>query len=48
MIGFAFGVTYYVFISIGKTGALPPVLAAWTPTVLFGLAGIFTLMSIRQ
>ena len=48
MIGFIFGVTYYVFISIGKTGVLPPFLSAWTPTVLFGLAGIFTLMSIRQ
>ena len=48
MIGFVFGVTYYVFLSIGKTGVLPPFLSAWTPTVLFGLAGIFTLMSIRQ
>ena len=48
MIGFVFGVTYYIFISIGKTGVLTPFLSAWTPTVLFGLAGIFTLMSIRQ
>ena len=48
MIGFVFGVTYYVFLSIGKTGVLPPFLSAWTPTVLFGLAGVFTLMSIRQ
>jgi hypothetical protein len=23
-------------------------LSSWTPTLLFGLAGIFTLMSIRQ
>ncbi|OGP87563.1 MAG: LPS export ABC transporter permease LptG [Deltaproteobacteria bacterium RBG_16_48_10] len=48
MIGFAFGVTYYIFLSVGKTGILPPFLSAWTPTLLFGLAGIFTLMSIRQ
>jgi lipopolysaccharide export LptBFGC system permease protein LptF len=41
-------VTYYIFLSIGKTGVLPPVLSAWTPTLIFGLAGIFTLMSIRQ
>ena len=48
MIGFVFGVTYYVFLSVGMTGVLPPVLSAWTPTLIFGLAGTFTLMSIRQ
>jgi lipopolysaccharide export system permease protein len=48
MIGFAYGVAFYVFLSFGKSGVLPPFLAAWTPTVLFGLAGIFTLTSIRQ
>lgn len=48
MIGFAYGVTFYIFLSIGKTGVLPPFLSAWTPTLLFGLSGIFTLMSIRQ
>jgi len=48
MIGFAYGVTFYIFLSIGKTGVLPPFLSAWTPTLLFGLTGIFTLMSIRQ
>jgi len=48
MIGFAYGVTFYIFLSFGKSGVLPPLLAAWTPTFLFGLTGIFTLMSIRQ
>jgi lipopolysaccharide export system permease protein len=48
MIGFTYGVTYYIFLSFGKSGVLPPLLAAWTPTLLFGLAGIFTLTSIRQ
>jgi lipopolysaccharide export system permease protein len=48
MIGFAYGVTFYIFLSFGKSGVLPPFLAAWTPTLLFGLAGIFTLTSIRQ
>lgn len=48
MIGFAYGVTFYVFLSFGKSGVLPPLLAAWTPTLLFGLAGIFTLTSLRQ
>jgi lipopolysaccharide export system permease protein len=48
MIGFAYGVTFYVFLSFGKSGVLAPFLSAWIPTLLFGLAGIFTLMSIRQ
>jgi len=48
MIGFLYGVTFYVFLSFGKSGVLPPFLAAWSPTFLFGLAGIFTLTSIRQ
>jgi lipopolysaccharide export LptBFGC system permease protein LptF len=48
MIGFAYGVTFYVFLTLGKSGILYPFLSAWIPTILFGLAGIFTLMSIRQ
>jgi lipopolysaccharide export LptBFGC system permease protein LptF len=48
MIGFAYGVIFYVFVSFGKSGVLSPFLACWIPTVLFGLAGILTLMSIRQ
>lgn len=48
LIGFAYGVTFYVFLSFGKSGVLSPFLSAWIPTLLFGLAGIFTLMSIRQ
>lgn len=47
-IAFAYGVTFYVFLSFGKSGVLSPVLAAWTPTFLFLLAGVFTLMSVRQ
>jgi lipopolysaccharide export system permease protein len=47
-IGFVYGVIFYVFVSFGKSGVLSPFLACWIPTVLFGLAGIFTLMSIRQ
>ena len=48
LIGFVYGVTYYFFLALGKTGILSPFLSSWTPTLLFGLAGIFTLMSIRQ
>jgi lipopolysaccharide export system permease protein len=48
MIGFVYGITFYVFLSFGKSGVLSPFLSAWIPTILFGLTGIFTLMSIRQ
>jgi len=48
IIGFAYGVTFYIFLSFGKSGVLSPLLSSWTPTFLFGLAGIFTLMSVRQ
>jgi lipopolysaccharide export system permease protein len=48
MIGFAYGITFYIFLSFGKSGVLSPLLSSWIPTVLFGLAGVFTLMSIRQ
>jgi lipopolysaccharide export system permease protein len=48
IIGFIYGLTFYLFLSFGKTGILSPSLSSWIPTFLFGLAGIFTLMSIRQ
>jgi len=48
MIGFSYGVIFYIFLSFGKSGILPPLLSAWTPTVIFGLTGVFTLMSIKQ
>jgi lipopolysaccharide export system permease protein len=48
MIGFAYGVTFYIFLSFGKSGILSPLVSSWIPTLLFGLTGIFTLMSVRQ
>ena len=48
MIGFVYGVTFYTFLSFGKSGILPPFLSSCIPTALFGLAGIFALMSIKQ
>lgn len=47
-IGFIYGVMFYFFLSLGKSGVIPPFLSAWTPTMLFGLAGIFALTSVRQ
>ncbi len=48
VVAFIYGMFFYVFLSFGKSGLLPPLVAAWTPTVLFFLGGIFTLMSVRQ
>lgn len=48
MIGFVYGIIFYIFLSFGKSGILSPFLSSWIPTLLFGLAGIFTLMSVRQ
>ena len=48
MIGFTYGVIFYIFISFGRSGILPPLLSAWTPTLIFGLTGVFTLMNVRQ
>jgi lipopolysaccharide export system permease protein len=48
MVGFICGVTFYVFIVFGRYEILPPLISAWVPIVLFGLAGIFTLMSVPQ
>jgi lipopolysaccharide export system permease protein len=48
MIGFAYAVIFYIFISLGKSGVLSPFISCWFPTLLFGLAGILTLTSIRQ
>jgi len=48
MIGFLFGITFYIFLSFGRSGILNPLLSAWSPTLNFGLIGIFTLMSVRQ
>jgi lipopolysaccharide export system permease protein len=48
MIGFAYGVTFYIFLSFGKSGILAPFLSSWIPTLFFGLAGVLALMSVRQ
>jgi lipopolysaccharide export system permease protein len=48
LVAFIYGMFFYIFLSFGKSGILPPFVAAWTPTVLFFLGGIFTLMSVRQ
>ena len=38
--GFGFFVVNNLFIALGQYGAVPPVIAAWLPFLLFGLSGI--------
>lgn len=38
--GFGFFVVNNLFIALGQYGAVPPLIAAWLPFLLFGLAGI--------
>ncbi|WP_188964019.1 LptF/LptG family permease [Deinococcus aquiradiocola] len=40
MLTFAYYATWSVFRVLGETGALSPVLAAWTPTLIYLLAGL--------
>jgi len=58
--GMAFGITlsivlgfvYWIFfafcVSLGKSGALPPVLAAWTANITFGILGLYLFLHVRQ
>jgi LPS export ABC transporter permease LptG/LPS export ABC transporter permease LptF len=51
--GLALGlaIVYYVFLAafrqLGAIGVLPPLLAAWSPDLLFGGVGIFQMLSLR-
>jgi lipopolysaccharide export LptBFGC system permease protein LptF len=36
-----------LFEAIGNLSQLPPAMAAWSPDVLFGLAGIYLLLRVR-
>lgn len=50
-VGLALGIVALVaaafLTKLGEVGALPPPLAAWSPNVLFGLAGIYLLLRMR-
>jgi LPS export ABC transporter permease LptG len=50
-IGIALAITYIVALSIagalGNGGALPPLLAAWAPNMLFGAAAVYMVLTVR-
>ena len=51
-ISLAVGFTYWILLSVarafGHTGILPPLVAAWSPHLLFGGAGLVILLSVRH
>jgi len=46
-LGMALLIASELFSRLGSVGALPPMLAAWTPNVLFGTAAAFLLVKLR-
>jgi lipopolysaccharide export system permease protein len=48
IIGFLYWITLNLSLSLGHSGLFPPQLSAFAPHALFGLAGIYALISIRQ
>jgi LPS export ABC transporter permease LptF/LPS export ABC transporter permease LptG len=50
-IGLALGITLLIgttlFTKLGDVGALPPFLAAWTPSILFATAAAYLLLKVR-
>jgi LPS export ABC transporter permease LptG len=50
-VGIALAISYWtlisVFAALGSGGALPPVLAAWAPNLLFGSAALYLLLTVR-
>jgi lipopolysaccharide export LptBFGC system permease protein LptF len=46
-IGLSYYVTARVFTYMGDSAMLPPVLAAWAPNVLFGVAALYGLFNVK-
>jgi lipopolysaccharide export LptBFGC system permease protein LptF len=50
-VGLVLAIVYWITLSVsgalGAGGVLPPVLAAWTPNILFGAAAGFLLLTVR-
>jgi lipopolysaccharide export system permease protein len=46
VIGFSYWVVLGLAVSLGHSGALPPMLAAWIPNAVFGGLGLFLLLGV--
>jgi len=48
VLGFTFWVLFAVTVSIGQTGLLPPLVAAWAANILFAALGIYLLLRVES
>ncbi|MBW2544197.1 MAG: LPS export ABC transporter permease LptG [Deltaproteobacteria bacterium] len=47
IIGFSYWVVFAFAISLGRSGAIPPVIAAWTANLILGLAALIMFMRVK-
>jgi len=47
VLGFAFYVVYVFFTTLGEAAALPPVVAVWSPSLMFGLLATYLFLGVR-
>ncbi len=47
LIGFSYWLVFALGISLGRSGTLPPLIAAWLGNILFGAASVFLLYRIK-
>ena len=48
IIGFSYWIVFAFGISLGRSGALSPIFAAWFANILFGLGSVFLLSKVRS
>jgi len=47
VIGFSYWIVFAFALSLGRSGTMPPLLAAWTANILFGIAALVLLIRIK-
>ena len=47
VIALSYWLVMSVFIAIGKTGMLPPVLAAWTPNIIVTACALYLILTTK-
>jgi lipopolysaccharide export system permease protein len=48
VLGFTFWVLFAITVSIGQTGLLHPLVAAWAANILFAAVGIYLLLRVES
>jgi LPS export ABC transporter permease LptG/LPS export ABC transporter permease LptF len=47
VLGMVFMAVYHFFTTLGETGALPPLLSVWTPSIAFSFLSIYLFLGVR-